>query len=104
MGHRRHWRIRDGVAALPSLLVFARPGHLTSGSDFPFAAALESYPGLSAGSRCAARCCWSIAGRALVPGQNAFGQLGPAVFLDEMAGVDARMRLALGAGDMLDQR
>lgn len=39
----------------------------------------------------------------LLPGEDAFGQLGPAVFLDEMTGPDASMRLAGGTGDVLDQ-
>jgi predicted TIM-barrel fold metal-dependent hydrolase len=43
------------AAALPTLLAFAKPGHITFGSDFPFApvavgklfaAGLETYPGL----------------------------------------------------------
>jgi predicted TIM-barrel fold metal-dependent hydrolase len=50
------------AAALPSLLAFARPGHVTFGSDWPFApiaagkliaAGLETYPGLDAGARAA---------------------------------------------------
>ena len=45
------------AAALPSLLAFAKPGHITFGSDWPFAplevaklfaAGLESYPGIDA--------------------------------------------------------
>jgi len=48
------------AAALPSLLAFAQPGHVTFGSDFPFgpvvvgkmfAAGLEAYPGLDARQR-----------------------------------------------------
>jgi 6-methylsalicylate decarboxylase len=48
------------AAALPTLLAFAKPGHVTFGSDFPFAppaasklfaAGLETYPGLDAESR-----------------------------------------------------
>jgi 6-methylsalicylate decarboxylase len=44
------------------LLAFAKPGHLTFGSDFPyaptaagklFAAGLETYPGIDAGARAA---------------------------------------------------
>jgi 6-methylsalicylate decarboxylase len=47
-------------AALPSLLAFAEPGHITFGSDFPFAplaasqyfaAGLETYDGLDAAAR-----------------------------------------------------
>ncbi len=47
-------------AALPSLLAFAKPGHITFGSDWPFApielckmvtAALETYPGLDSQAR-----------------------------------------------------
>jgi hypothetical protein len=50
------------AAALPSLLAFAKPGHVTFGSDFPFApvaagklfaAGLETYPGLDPGARAA---------------------------------------------------
>jgi 6-methylsalicylate decarboxylase len=50
------------AAALPSLLAFAKPGHVTFGSDYPFApipaaklftAGLESYPGLDADARSA---------------------------------------------------
>lgn len=50
------------AAALPSLLAFAKPGHVTFGSDFPFApivaarlfaAGLETYPGLDADARTA---------------------------------------------------
>ena len=49
-------------AALPSLLAFAKPGHITFGSDWPFAylevakfyaAGLENYPGLDADARAA---------------------------------------------------
>jgi predicted TIM-barrel fold metal-dependent hydrolase len=49
-------------AALPSLLAFAKPGHITFGSDFPFAplaasqyftAGLESYDGLDDDARTA---------------------------------------------------
>jgi predicted TIM-barrel fold metal-dependent hydrolase len=48
------------AAALPTLLAFAKPGHITFGSDFPyaptvagklFAAGLETYPGLDAQTR-----------------------------------------------------
>ncbi len=47
-------------AALPSLLAFAKPGHITFGSDWPFApielakmvtAGLETYPGLDSEAR-----------------------------------------------------
>ncbi|BBY19822.1 amidohydrolase family protein [Mycobacterium stomatepiae] len=50
------------AAALPSLLAFAKPGHVTFGSDFPFApivaarlfaAGLETYPGLDDDARTA---------------------------------------------------
>ncbi|SOX54869.1 amidohydrolase [Mycobacterium ahvazicum] len=50
------------AAALPSLLAFAKPGHVTFGSDFPFAptaaaklfaAGLEIYPGLGVEARTA---------------------------------------------------
>ena len=54
------------AAALPSLLAFAKPGHVTFGSDFPFApvevsqlyaAGLETYGGLDdAGRREIDRC------------------------------------------------
>src|SRR5262245_3815389 len=40
----------------------------------------------------------------LLPGQNAFGQLGSGVFLDEVAGIDAGVRLTGRPGDMPDQR
>jgi predicted TIM-barrel fold metal-dependent hydrolase len=49
-------------AALPTLLAFAKPGHITFGSDVPFApvavsayyaAGLESHPGLTAAARAA---------------------------------------------------
>jgi predicted TIM-barrel fold metal-dependent hydrolase len=48
------------AAALPTLLAFAKPGHITFGSDWPFApltagklfaAGLETYPGLDAPTR-----------------------------------------------------
>src|SRR5271157_1462578 len=47
--------LSSSAAALPTLLAFARPGHITFGSDWPFAplvaaqyfaAGLDSYPGL----------------------------------------------------------
>jgi predicted TIM-barrel fold metal-dependent hydrolase len=50
------------AAALPSLLAFAKPGHVTFGSDYPFApvaaaklfaAGLETYPGLDPDARAA---------------------------------------------------
>ena len=50
------------AAALPTLLAFAKPGHITFGSDRPFApleasqyfaAGLETYPGLDAAARTA---------------------------------------------------
>ena len=48
--------LSSSAAALPTLLAFAKPGHITFGSDFPFApvaagklfaAGLETYPGLA---------------------------------------------------------
>lgn len=54
--------LSSSAAALPSLLAFAKPGHVTFGSDWPFApvmagklfaAGLETYPGLDAGTRAA---------------------------------------------------
>jgi 6-methylsalicylate decarboxylase len=54
--------LSSSAAALPSLLAFAKPGHITFGSDWPFAptaaaklfaAGLETYPGLDAGVRAA---------------------------------------------------
>jgi 6-methylsalicylate decarboxylase len=54
--------LSSSAAALPSLLAFAKPGHVTFGSDWPFApvaagklfaAGLESYPGLDVGARAA---------------------------------------------------
>jgi hypothetical protein len=50
------------AVALPSLLAFAKPGHVTFGSDWPFApvaagklfaAGLETYPGLDPDARAA---------------------------------------------------
>lgn len=52
--------LSSSAAALPTLLAFAKPGHITFGSDWPFApvaagrlfvAGLESYPGLDTQSR-----------------------------------------------------
>ncbi len=52
--------LSSSPAALPSLLAFAKPGHVTFGSDWPFApveagklnaASLENYPGLDADAR-----------------------------------------------------
>ncbi|MGA8251236.1 MAG: amidohydrolase family protein [Mycobacterium sp.] len=52
--------LSSSAAALPSLLAFAKPGHVTFGSDWPFApvaagklfaAGLETYPGLDAHTR-----------------------------------------------------
>jgi predicted TIM-barrel fold metal-dependent hydrolase len=49
--------LSSSAAALPTLLAFAKPGHITFGSDFPyaptaagklFAAGLETYPGIDA--------------------------------------------------------
>ncbi len=54
--------LSSSAAALPTLLAFARPGHVTFGSDWPyapvaagklFAAGLETYRGLDAGARSA---------------------------------------------------
>lgn len=54
--------LSSSAAALPTLLAFAKPGHVTFGSDFPFAptaagqlfaAGLETYPGLDAAARAA---------------------------------------------------
>lgn len=54
--------LSSSAAALPSLLAFAKPGHVTFGSDWPFApvvagklfaAGLETYPGLDAEARAA---------------------------------------------------
>ncbi|MEB3982576.1 amidohydrolase family protein [Mycobacterium sp. 663a-19] len=54
--------LSSSAAALPSLLAFAKPGHVTFGSDWPFApvaagklfaAGLETYPGLDADARTA---------------------------------------------------
>jgi len=52
--------LSSSAAALPTLLAFAKPGHITFGSDFPFAptaagklfaAGLETYPGLDPATR-----------------------------------------------------
>ncbi len=52
--------LSSSAAALPSLLAVAKPGHVTFGSDWPFApvaagklfaAGLETYPGLGADAR-----------------------------------------------------
>ncbi|HTY31629.1 amidohydrolase family protein [Mycobacterium sp.] len=54
--------LSSSSAALPTLLAFARPGHVTFGSDWPFApvaagklfaAGLETYRGLDTGARTA---------------------------------------------------
>ena len=54
--------LSSSAAALPSLLAFAKPGHVTFGSDWPFApiaagklfaAGLETYPGLDTDARAA---------------------------------------------------
>ncbi|OBF81267.1 amidohydrolase [Mycobacterium sp. 852002-51163_SCH5372311] len=54
--------LSSSAAALPTLLAFAKPGHITFGSDWPFApvaagklfaAGLETYPGIDAGTRSA---------------------------------------------------
>src|ERR1700757_1635925 len=52
--------LSSSAAALPTLLAFAKPGHIMFGSDFPFAptvagkifaAGLETYPGIDAATR-----------------------------------------------------
>jgi 6-methylsalicylate decarboxylase len=52
--------LSSSAAALPTLLAFAKPGHITFGSDWPFApvaaaklfaAGLETYAGLDSGTR-----------------------------------------------------
>jgi predicted TIM-barrel fold metal-dependent hydrolase len=52
--------LSSSAAALPTLLAFAKPGHITFGSDFPFAptaagklfaAGLETYPGIDNATR-----------------------------------------------------
>lgn len=52
--------LSSSAAALPSLLAFAKPGHITFGSDWPFAplaagqyfaAGLDNYPGLDTDAR-----------------------------------------------------
>ncbi|WP_108297521.1 amidohydrolase family protein [Mycobacteroides abscessus] len=52
--------LSSSAAALPTLLAFAKPGHITFGSDWPFApvaagryfaAGLESYPALNTSAR-----------------------------------------------------
>jgi predicted TIM-barrel fold metal-dependent hydrolase len=54
--------LSSSAAALPTLLAFAKPGHITFGSDFPFAptvagrlfaAGLETYPGIDSTTRAA---------------------------------------------------
>jgi 6-methylsalicylate decarboxylase len=54
--------LSSSAAALPTLLAFAKPGHVTFGSDWPFAplaagklfaAGLETYPGLNEQTRTA---------------------------------------------------
>jgi predicted TIM-barrel fold metal-dependent hydrolase len=54
--------LSSSAAALPTLLAFAKPGHITFGSDFPFAptvagklfaAGLETYPHIDTGARTA---------------------------------------------------
>lgn len=42
--------------------------------------------------------------RCLLPGEHAFGEFGSAVLLDEVAGLDAGVRLTRRAGNVLDQR
>ncbi|GBE65524.1 amidohydrolase [Mycobacterium sp. MFM001] len=55
-----HTALSSSAAALPSLVAFAKPGHITFGSDWPFApvaagklfaAGLETYAGLDADGR-----------------------------------------------------
>jgi hypothetical protein len=52
--------LSSSAAALPTLLAFANPGHITFGSDWPFApvaagklfaAGLDTYPGLDSDTR-----------------------------------------------------
>ncbi|MGA9494076.1 MAG: amidohydrolase family protein [Mycobacterium sp.] len=54
--------LSSSAAALPTLLAFAKPGHITFGSDYPFAptvvgkifaAGLETYPGIDPDTRAA---------------------------------------------------
>jgi 6-methylsalicylate decarboxylase len=54
--------LSSSAAALPTLLAFAKPGHITFGSDYPFApvaagklfaAGLETYPSIDAETRAA---------------------------------------------------
>lgn len=54
--------LSSSAAALPTLLAFAKPGHITFGSDWPFApvgagklfaAGLETFPGIDADTRSA---------------------------------------------------
>jgi 6-methylsalicylate decarboxylase len=54
--------LSSSAAALPTLLAFAKPGHITFGSDYPFApvaagklfaAGLETYPAIDAQTRAA---------------------------------------------------
>jgi predicted TIM-barrel fold metal-dependent hydrolase len=54
--------LSSSAAALPTLLAFAKPGHITFGSDFPFAptaagklfaAGLETYPAIDSSTRAA---------------------------------------------------
>lgn len=54
--------LSSSAAALPTLLAFAKPGHITFGSDYPFApvaagklfaAGLETYAGIDTGTRAA---------------------------------------------------
>ena len=62
--------LSSSAAALPSLLAFAKPGHITFGSDWPFApigaskifaAGLETYPGLAPDARAAIECTNALA-------------------------------------------
>jgi len=80
--------LSSSAAALPTLLAFAKPGHITFGSDWPFAplaagklfaAGLETYPGLDA------------RGREAIERSNAlalFPRLGSAAPLPARSGID----------------
>ncbi len=57
--------LSSSAVALPTLLAFAKPGHITFGSDWPFApvaaaklfaAGLETYPAIDVGTRNAIEC------------------------------------------------
>jgi 6-methylsalicylate decarboxylase len=62
--------LSSSAAALPTLLAFAQPGHITFGSDWPFApvtvgklfaAGLETYPAIEAHTRSAIECTNALA-------------------------------------------